>query len=331
MKKFTKLGIITGLLALCSALALAQQGASSSFPVGVILAPPTVSNAISASTASATAMTQSATGGSVAAGSYRVCVTYYTLTNTETPCSVDTAATSVIVTTGATSVVTILPPVVPPTGPNVVGWRMYVGATGGATGAETLQTITAGVCTLSASSTASCALNSPAVFTASTNFSSGSGGPATPGTALYFPIANQANQALFENSADQYHVVNWTVSGTAPSACTFNIQTGATIAALASVGQTITCTSSGSYALPSIATANYSAINLATFTAADTTTKVTFNEAALPYNPLGSIYFGPAPPSTACGAGISGLFVDQAVPSLIYTCVTTTWTAVTLP
>lgn len=305
---------------------------SQAFAETITLAPPAVLNTQTSSNTTGTGVAMLPTGGTIASGTYRVSVTLNTLTGTETPQSADTTAASTVTCSTGTCVLVIQPPVANGVGANVVGWRMGVSANGGATATETLQTINALVCSLSASTTTSCALNSPATFTASTNFSAGSGiGPATPGTAIFPPVANQASQALFENGFLTYHVVNWVVTGTAPSACTFNIQTGATIAALANVGQTITCTSSGGYSLPSNTAPVFSSINLATYTAADTTTKVTFYETSLPFAPNGPVYFGNAAPTSACGAGFSGLFVNTAVPSLLYTCVTTTWTAVTLP
>lgn len=320
-------------LLLCCAVAFGQvpTGISQSFTELVTLAPPPIINSQTSSNATGTGVQTVSTGGTIAAGTYRCAVSFYTATNTETPLSTDTATTSTITTTGSTSQIIIYAPLAVGVGANVVGWRPYCGVTGGAAAAETLVVINNTVCSLSSSSTPSCALTSPATLTLQSQFAAGSGGPATPGTAIYPQLANQANQALFENSTLTYHVVNWVVSGTAPSACTFNIQTGATVAALANVGQTITCTSTGGYALPSTAVPVFSAINLATFTPADTTTKVTFYETSLPFNPTGNVWFGPVAPTTACGATVSGFFVTSAVPSTLYTCVTTTWTAVTLP
>lgn len=313
-------------------------GTSQTFTEVVTLAPPAINNAQSASNGAGTGIAMLPTGGTIASGTYRVSVTLFSATNTETPQSVDTSAASTVTCSTGTCSLIIQPPVVNATGAttnagaNVIGWRMGVSANGGATATETLQTINSAACSLSASSTPSCSLNSPATFTASTNFSAGSGiGPATPGTLIFPPLANQANIALLENSLFQYHAVYWVVSGTAPSACTFNLQTGATIGALASVGQTITCTASGGYAFPSNAVNTYSSINLATYTPANTTTNVVFYEVVMPFNPLGDIWFGPVAPTSACGAGASGFFVTSAVPSTVYTCVVTTWTAITLP
>jgi len=188
---------------------------------------------------------------------------------------------------------------------------------------------------MSLSPTASCSLNSPAVLTLQSQFAAGAGGPATPGTAIFPPTANQANQALFENSVYQYHYVSWVVAGTAPSACTFNIQTGATVAALANVGQTITCTASGFYAFPSFATNVFSAVNLATYTAGDTTTKVTFTEVSAPVNPVGYIYSGNATPTSACGTvangGAAAFFVGGGAAGTWWSCTASAWATVTLP
>jgi hypothetical protein len=321
------------LLFLCALPSFGQiPGASSSFQEFNIAAPPTVTVGQNYSTATATGASTSLTGGSVAAGSYRICVTFFTLANTETPCSVDTAATSVIVTTGTTSTVTIYPPTAAAGGQStsLVGWRMYVGTSGGASGAETLQTINATVCTLSASATASCSLNSAATFTASTNFSAGSGGPAAPGTALQWPLSNAANQWLFENSLYPTAILQWVVTGTAPTACTIQLQVGATVAGLANTGQALTCTASGSYALPAVALQNYISPSLTAWTGASNgTSNETFTITVLPY-PI-SMYWGPVTPTGACAAG-AGLFtVVGTTTSALYTCAAGTWTAVTLP
>jgi hypothetical protein len=326
MKKLLTLLVV---LALCVIPSFAQQGVTQSFIDTIALAPPTVVAGNSFSTSTATGATTSLTGGAVAAGSYRICVTFFSAANTETPCSVDTATTSVLTTTGAASTVTIQPPVTAGGTGSIIGWRMYVGASGGAAAAETLQTINATVCTLSASSTPSCSLNSAATFTASTNFVGGAGGPATPGTLLTYPNSNAANMALFENSAYPSHIITWTLTGTAPSACTFQLQTGATVGALANVGQAITCTATGTYALPSVARANFVAPNITAFTAGDTTTSMTFTLTALPY-PLVN-FWGPVAPTSACTA-YTGFFTAAATTtSTVYSCVAGTWTAITLP
>jgi hypothetical protein len=325
MKKILLLAV----LALCALPSYAQQALTEQWTENIALAPAAVVVGQNFSTTTATGASSTTTGGAVAAGSYRISVTCFSATNTETPQSVDTAATSVITTTGATSTVTIFPPICTGTG-NEVGWRMGVSASGGATATETLQTITAAICTLSVSSTASCSLQSPAVFTSSANFSGGAGiGPATPGTLIFPPVANQANMAMFENSNYPTQILTWVVTGTAPSACTINIQTGATVAALASVGQTITCTASGSYALPLATRPVFIAPNLATYTAGDTTTVVTFTIITLPY-PLFN-YWGPATPTSACTAQ-TGLFtVSSTTTSTLFSCAAGTWTAITLP
>jgi hypothetical protein len=325
-----KLLTLLALLTLCVLPLQAQQvGFTQSFIDTVALAPPTVTAGQNFSTTLATGASTSLTGGAVAAGTYRICVTFFSLANTETPCSVDTAATSVITTTGTTSTVTVFPPVAAQGIGSIIGWRVYIGASAGAAAAETLQTINATVCTLSASSTPSCSLNSAATFTASTNFVGGSGGPATPGTLLTYPNSNAANMALFENAAYPTAILSWTLTGTAPSACTVQLQTGATVAALANVGQAITCTATGSYALPSAARPIFIAPNITAFTAGDTTTSMLFSITVLPY-PLVN-YWGPATPTSACTA-LTGLFTVQGTTtSTLFTCAAGTWTAVTLP
>jgi hypothetical protein len=325
-----KLFALLAFLTLTCLPAKAQQQLSQSFSMFPVGAPPAVVSGQSYSASSGTGASTATSGGSVAAGSYRVCVTLFSATNTETPCSTDTAATAVITTTGSTSTLTVYPPVNVNGGGNVVGYRIYIGASAGASGAETLQTINATLCTLSTSSTPSCSLNSSAVFTSSTGFTSGSGGPASPGTLLFTPISNAANTPLFENSLFYSHIITWTVSGTAPSACTFSLQTGSTIAGLANVGQAITCTATGSYAVPYVTTNAYSAINVSAFTAGGTNTNVVFTETVLPY--ILPLFWGNANPTSACAAGM-GLYQNTSNVSgtgLFY-CATTTWTAVTEP
>jgi len=325
-----RLLILASLILLLTSVAFAQQSMVTSFTETIATAPAAVVTGQNFSNAASTGASTSSIGGTVAAGTYRICVTFFTSANTETPCSTDTAATSTITTTGSASTVTVYPPFIQLTGAgNIVGYRVYVGANGGAAGAETLQTLNSTVCVLSVSGTASCALSSPAVFTSSSNFTGGSGGPASPGTALYPPIANQANMALFENGNYPTQIVTWVNSGTSPSACTFNIQTGATVAALASVGQTITCTSSGSYALPSAALPIYVSINLASYTAGGTNTTTLFTLTTLPY-PL-PYYWGNAAPSGTCLAGATFDNTAGGVSTTLYTCSAGTWTAVTVP
>lgn len=319
-------------------------GASAQVPAGlnqnwvetVTLAPPPIINSQTASNSTGTGVQVLTSGGSIAAGTYRCGVTFYTATNTETPLSVDTATTSVITTTGSTGTVIIQPPAAVGVGGNVVGYRPYCGVSGGASAAETLVVINNTVCALASSSTPSCALTSPATLTLQSQFAAGSGGPATPGTAIFPQVANAANVALFENSAQTYRAVYWVVTGTAPSACTLNFQTGATIAALANVvagsgGQTITCTSSGAFALPNSGTSAYSSINLATYTAGDTTTKTAFYYVTEPLNPNGSAYFGNAVPTSTCPAGATFGNGAGGVSTTLYTCNAGTWTAVTVP
>lgn len=274
-----------------------------SFVMSVVAAPPAVVSGQSYSTSATTGVSAASTGGAVAAGSWRVCVTYFSSTNTETPCSVDTAATSIITTTGTTSVVTIYPPVPTSGAGNVVGWRMYVGASGGAAGQENLQTITSSICTLSTSGTASCALTSPAVFTASTNFTApGTSPPATPGTLITPPLAQQASIALFENSLYTYHTLNWVVSGTAPSACTVRLYNGTAPGSLSAAGTIQTCTATGSYNLPGSTTAAYWGVDVISMTPGDTTTVVQFTYDSYLFPPSGTMPDGVwNVPLGACG------------------------------
>lgn len=328
-----KLLSVLPILLLAALSCFAQiPGTSTSFQEFNIAAPPTVTVGQSYSTSTATGASTSTTGGAVAAGTYRICVTFYTAANTETPCSVDTAATSVITTTGATSTVTVNAPIAAAGGQAsaLVGYRVYVGASGGAAGAETLQTINAAVCTLSTSSTPSCSLNSAATFTTSTNFIGGAGGPAAPGTALQWPLSNAANMSLFENSLYPTAILNWVVSGTAPTACTIQLQVGSTVAGLANTGQAITCTASGSYALPSVALQNYISPSLTAWTGASNGTSVeTFTITVLTY-PL-ALFWGPSVPTSACTAGTGIFSVVGTTTSSRYFCSAGTWTVSTSP
>lgn len=324
-----KLLTLFAILALCALSSPAQQALTTQFTENLALAPAAVVAGQNFSTTTGTGASTSTTGGAVAAGSYRISVTCFSATNTETPQSVDTAATSVLTTTGSTSTVTIYPPVCVGTG-NEVGWRMGVSASGGATATETLQTITAAICTLSSSSTPSCSLNSPAVFTSSANFSAGSGiGPATPGTLINPPLNSAANVALFENGNYPSQILTWVITGTVPSACTIQIQTGATVAALANVGQALTCTTNGSYALPLATRPVFVSLQLSAYTPGDTTTVETFTLTTLPY-PLFN-YWGPATPTSACTAQTGFFTVSSTTTSTLFSCVAGTWTAVTLP
>ena len=327
-----KLLALLAILTFCfvPATTVAQQPSQESFIMNMVLAPPTTIVGQSVSSPTGTALNTNLVGGTVAAGSYRVCVTYFSTANTETPCSVDTAASSVIITTGSTSTVIVSPPVAPIPGPiSVVGYRVYIGASAGAAAAETLQTLTSAICSLSSSSTPSCSLSSPAVFTSSAGFVGGAGGPATPGTLLSYPLSNAANMALFENSTDVTQILSWTVSGTAPATCTVQLQAGTLPSTLANVGQSLTCTATGSYALPSIVPAAYFAPNISAFTGGSTTTSVTFTLYALTY-PV-AYYWGPATPSSACTAGTGMFVVVGTTTSTVFSCAAGTWTAVTLP
>lgn len=332
------IGGYNGGFLLLTPLAGAQAALSQQFTVTVDPAPPAILNSQSFSNTTNTGVVVSSTGGTVAAGSYRIAITWLTsaATTTESNGSVDTAATAVITTTGATSTITIQPPNSSGAGSNVIGWRAWVSGNGGAAGAETAQVPTSANCTLAATVTiVGCSLNSPLVFTASTNFANGGGAPTTFG-AFAPAIGQSAFTTFFENAQYQYHYVYWIVAGTTPGACTMNFQTGASIAALANVtggngGQTITCTSSGGFALPTNATYAYSAINLASFTPGSATTTLTVYYTALPFNPAGSFYWGNAAPTSTCivGSMFNNMAGTQSITA--YTCNAGTWTAITVP
>lgn len=310
------------LLFLTPAFGQGGFGISQSFSIIAIPPPPAVVVGNGFSTTTATGATSTSTGGSLAAGTYRICVQFFSATSTGSPCSVDTAATAVVTLTGTTSTLTIFPPVSAAGGSNIVGWRPWVSATTGAAGLEGLQTVTASICTLSSSATVSCSLNSPAVFTSQT-FSAGT----APTLYALFSPALASNIPLFENTQYFSHIITWTISGTVPATCTFNFQTGATVAALTNVGQTITCTTTGSYAVPLTGGSVYSDINVATYTpATDGTTVITFTEVALPY--ILPLYWGPAAPTSACATPMALFLLAAGAP---YTCNTTTWTIVTIP
>jgi hypothetical protein len=109
------------------------------------------------------------------------------------------------------------------------------------------------------------------------------------------------------------------------------VQTGASAGALSNFGQTITCTSSGAYAPPLTTTAAFSGLNLATYTAGDTTTKVTFYYTAAPYGQ--PLYFVNAVPSGNCTNG--GTIINLAAASastVVYVCQpANTFSAIVVP
>src|ERR1700685_1871939 len=111
MKKLLKAFAVLAFLLSLSLPAMAQQSLTESFTENLALAPAAVLVGQNFSTVTNTGASTSATGGGVAAGSYRISVTCFSATSTETPQSIDTSANSVITTTGATSTVTVYPPI----------------------------------------------------------------------------------------------------------------------------------------------------------------------------------------------------------------------------
>lgn len=326
-----KLRILAALAVLTCGMAQAQLPLSSQITEFFNTPPPAILNSTTSSTPTATGIVLSQFGGSIAAGTYRIAVTFFTVQGTETTGSIDTATTATVTTVGSTSTLTIVAPVsAGVNGNNVVGYRVYIGASGGATAAETLQTPTAANCTLSGTSPASCALGSNFVTTSSTNFIAGAGAPAT-NTALTPPLNNAANSFLTENSLYTLRSVYWVVSGTAPATCTFSFQTGATVVALANVGQAITCTATGGYTLPLTTTANFAAINVSALTPGDTTTRVTFYTTDAIFGaPIGIVN---AVPTGNCTNGFT-LFnpAGASASTIIYVCApANTFTAVAVP
>jgi len=320
--------IVFGLIfALCSFAA--AQTHLQQFTVVPVQAPAALLNSQSFSTSSATGVQVLSTGGTIAAGTYRICLQWLTdaATALGSPCSVDTAATSVVTTTGSTSSIVIAAPDTTGVPPNVKGWIAWVGASAGAAGAESVQTITSANCTLSGTTgTVSCALGAPMTLTSSSGFT---GGTAPTAFAAFYPKL-AAKIATYEGGLNTFHMVNWVVTGTAPATCAFSIA-GASTSAIADLGQSITCTSSGGYALPSVTTYNYIGIDLSTYSLTDGTTSVAFYLDGYPFNPAGRLYFGNATPTGTC---LTGAIFDQTaggVSTTIYTCNSGTWTAVTVP
>ncbi len=141
-----------------------------------------------AAPAAATGST-STTGGTIAAGTYRIAVTYADAYGKETLISNDAAST--IVTTGATSTTTVN---APSSATGVLGYRVYVSPAGGAANTEALQTMTATQCTLATGITTgfqgftACAIGS--------NWTNGSLAVAGPGVPTV-PVNNNAGGVMF--------------------------------------------------------------------------------------------------------------------------------------
>lgn len=81
------------------------------------------------------------TGGTIAAGTYRIALTYVTLAGGETPIGTDSSSTQV--TTGSTSTITGNAPAVQS---GAAGYRIFVSPAGGAANTEVLQPINTTVC-----------------------------------------------------------------------------------------------------------------------------------------------------------------------------------------
>lgn len=81
------------------------------------------------------------TGGTIAAGTYRIALTYVTAAGGETPIGTDSASTQV--TTGTTSTITGN---APSAISGAVGYRIYVSPAGGAANTEVLQPLSTAVC-----------------------------------------------------------------------------------------------------------------------------------------------------------------------------------------
>jgi len=290
MKRFAY--VMALVLTLCLGVSAQQQQFTQQFTVVSVPVPPPIVNSQTYSTTTGTGVTVVSTGGTVAAGTWRICLQYYTnaVTTTGSPCSVDTATTSVVTTTGSTSQIIIAPPNTTGVPANVTGYVAWVGASAGAAGAEVLQTPTAANCTTSPTTTISCSLLSPITFTSSAGF--GAGTAPTTYAAFYPAIGQAAFTSVYENSVATTHTLNWVVSGTAPTACTVQLQSGSTVAGLSNVGNVQTCTSTGSYTLEGSSN-TFFAINLSAFTvSSDGTSVVAFYYSGLPFTQVGQLQDG---------------------------------------
>lgn len=102
---------------------------------------PIVPNIYLNAPAAAASLGTATTGGTIAAGTYRVALTYVTATGGETPIGADSGSTQA--TTGSTSTLTGNAPAV---ASDAVGYRIFVSAAGGAANSEVLQPIATTVC-----------------------------------------------------------------------------------------------------------------------------------------------------------------------------------------
>lgn len=260
VRRFSRAAVLViALLSLCG-IAKAQFAVQSQ-TYNPITAPPTPT------------FSTSTLGGSIAAGTYRITITYFTSNNGESLPSADTSAT--IVTTGSTSSISVVSPPAPITGvagagTNVVGYRVYFSAAGGGTGSETLQTL-AGACTLSVSSTPSCALGANYV-----GLSLGGGAGVPSSTSAFSPNLGGGPSFLEIGQSIGTHHITWATSGTA-SSCTFTLDTSADGVTWTSGGllASTTCTSSGATTVSNI-TANYVRLNVTALTSSNATAVVAF-------------------------------------------------------
>lgn len=102
---------------------------------------PLIPNILLNAPAAAGSLGTATTGGTIAAGTYRIALTYVTAAGGETPISTDSSSTQA--TTGATSTITGN---APSAVSGAAGYRIYVSPAGGAANTEVLQPITISVC-----------------------------------------------------------------------------------------------------------------------------------------------------------------------------------------
>lgn len=266
-----KLLLLFSLLTLCVVSSNAQAPLVISQTWNPITPPP----ALGTST-----ITTSTVGGTFAAGTYRVCVTYISTNGGESLCSTDTSST--ITTTGTTSTVTVIAPPSPVTGvagagPNIVGYRVYISAAGGAAGSELLQTMTSTTCTLSSSTTTSCALGSNYL---GASLGAGAAVPANDGA--FSPNVAPLSGIQEQNLGIGVHHVVWTVSGTVTS-CTFTVDSSPDNVTYTSGGimASQTCTASGSFTVYNVS-ANYVRVNMTALTSSNSTAVVTITYTGAP-------------------------------------------------
>jgi hypothetical protein len=123
----------------CYRVGPGQMGFSNGIGPVASLIPITPNIFLNAPAAAGTAT--ATTGGSIAAGTYRVAVTYMTANGGETPISTDSSSTQA--TTGATSTLTVTAPTAVS---DAVGYRVYISPAAGAANTEVLQPLSTSVC-----------------------------------------------------------------------------------------------------------------------------------------------------------------------------------------